>query len=322
MILPMLATPGTHVPVGEEWVHEVKWDGVRMLGDVTRAAAPAATPAGGEHVSGEYAVRLTTRNGNDATRAWPEIAGRGPGRDVLVDGEVIALNAAGRPDFRRLAERMHIRDGRRAARLAAADPATYLVFDLLRLDGRDVTGLGWTERRALLESLDLGSWQVPAVYDDGALLHRVTRDQGLEGTVSKRRGSLYRPGQRSRDWVKLAHRHRASYVVGGWRPQVGTQDRLAALLVGEVTAEGLAYRGRVGSGIGAKASRMLRALLTDAAASPFVDDVPKEDAVGSHWVEPLVVVDVETHGVGYDRLRQPAYVGVRTDIAPADLEEP
>lgn len=312
MILPMLATPGTHVPVGEEWVHEVKWDGVRMLADLGAGDG----------------VRLTTRNGNDATRAWPEIAGdlggvgaTGRRRDLLVDGEVIALNASGRPDFRRLAERMHIRDVRRAARFAAADPATYLVFDLLRLDGRDLTGLPWSERRGLLESLELGGWQVPATYDDGPLLHRVTREQGLEGTVSKRRASSYRPGLRTGEWVKLAHRHRGSYVVGGWRPQVGTADRLAAVLVGEVTASGLAYRGRVGSGIGERVSRMLRDLLTEAAASPFVDEVPKQDTLGTRWVQPLVVVDVETHGVGYDRLRQPSFVGVRTDVTPADLEE-
>lgn len=319
MILPMLATPGTHVPVGEEWVHEVKWDGVRMLAEVP---APSDGTAN--------AVRLTTRNGNDATRAWPEIAadvGRSTGsgdrgwHDLVVDGEVIALNASGRPDFRRLAERMHIRDVRKAARLAAVDPATYLVFDLIRLGGRDVTGLPWSERRALLESLDLGGWQVPAVYDDGPLLHRVTREQGLEGTVSKRRAALYRPGERSRDWVKLAHRSRGSYVVGGWRPQVGTLDRLAALLVGEVTPAGLAYRGRVGSGIGAKASRMLREMLTEAPTSPFADEVPREDATGCHWVEPLLVVDVESHGLGYDRLRQPAFVGVRADLSPTDLEE-
>jgi bifunctional non-homologous end joining protein LigD len=299
---PMLATTGTHVPTGDDWVHEVKWDGIRLIaqryGD---------------------AFRLTTRNENDATLAWPELA-PGPGlpRDLVVDGEVIALNDAGRPDFRVLGERMHTRDPRKAARFAAARPATYMVFDVLRLDGEDLTGRTWTQRRAILEGLELGGWQVPATYDDGRLLHQATLAQGLEGIVSKRRDSRYQPGVRSRAWLKFPHRFRASYVVGGWRPQEGTRDRLAALLVGELTPQGLRYRGRVGSGIGGKESR-LRSALTPAAASPFADEVPREDLTGTFWTTPGVVVDIETHGIGYERLRQPTYVGLRTDLSPEDL---
>jgi len=321
---PMLATPGTHVPAGDEWVHEVKWDGIRLLADVAK---------------GRTTAQLTTRNENVATVAWPEVAapGTGSGRDLLVDGEVIALNDAGLPDFRALADRMHVRDARRAARFAESRPATYMVFDVLRLDGRMLLDLPWTERRAILEGLaaqDLmgGAWQVPATYDDGAMLHEVTREQGLEGIVSKRRSSRYRPGERSREWLKFPHRFRGSYVVGGWRPQVGTSDRLAALLVGQPTPAGLVYRGRVGSGIGASESRQLRALLAEAPSSPFLgpaDDpaggVPREDAVGTRWTRPLLVVDVETHGrhtavpnqVG--RLRQPAFIGTRPDLGPEDL---
>jgi len=298
----MLATPGAPVPTGAEWVHEVKWDGVRLLADVT--------PAG---------VRLTTRNEIDRTAAWPDLVEVAPAGDLLVDGEVIALNERGLPDFRTLMDRMHVQSRATAVRLAARVPATYMVFDVLRVDGRDLTGLPWAERRAVLEGLDLGGWQVPPVYDDGPMLVEATRSQGLEGVVSKRRTSTYRPGERSPHWRKLAHRHRASYVVGGWRPQVGTTDRLAAVLVGEVTPAGLSYRGRVGSGIGGKVSRVLAGLLTPASSSPFVDAVPAVDARGTIWCEPTVVVDVETHGAGYDRLRQPSFQGVRTDLTPADL---
>ena len=326
----MLATAGTHVPEGDDWVHEVKWDGIRLLGEYVGASRGSS---GG--------VRLTTRNENDATIAWPELAPelasgpeRGPsdtGRDLLVDGEVIALNDRGLPDFRTLAERMHVRDRRKAARFAAARPATYMVFDLLRLDGEDLMGRPWTERRARLEALAqegvLGSWQVPPTYADGAMLHAATLAQGLEGIVSKRRDARYLPGVRSRAWLKFPHRFRASYVVGGWRPQEGTtssQGRLAALLVGEPTPQGLLYRGRVGSGITARHSPLLREMLTPRGGSPFADEVPREDVPGTLWVEPLVVVEVETHGVGTGlasggRLRQPSYQGVRTDLAPEDL---
>ena len=306
----MLATKGTHVPTGADWVHEVKWDGVRMLADVTDGAATA---------------RLTTRNGNDATVAWPDVhpAPMG-GRDLLVDGEIIGLDAEGRPDFAVIQERMHVRSARSAARLVHTVPATYMVFDVMRLDGRDLTGLPLSERRAVLEGLDLGSWQVPATYDDGPMLQEVTLAQGLEGVVSKRLSSRYEPGVRSSHWLKNAHRHRYSFVVGGWRPQDGTRDRLASLLVGEPTADGLMFRGRVGSGIGGAACTLLTAHLEGRAlqASPFADEVPTVDARGTFWVEPFLVVDVDALSKPpVQRLRQPSYRGIRTDVGPDDLRE-
>lgn len=305
----MLATKTDHVPVGSEWSHEVKWDGVRVLAEVV----------GGR-------TRLWSRNGNDVTTAWPDVADeRDRPQDLLVDGEVIALNERGLPDFRVLQERMHVRSARTAARLADSLPATYMVFDLLRLDGEDLAGLPLAQRRsrlaALAEGGELGGWQVPAAYDDGAMLWEATRTQGLEGVVSKRLDSRYLPDSRSPHWRKLAHRHRRSYVVGGWRPQEGTTDRLASLLVGEPTADGLLYRGRVGSGIGGKVSRQLAEAVADLArsTSPFADEVPRVDARGTTWVEPVLVVDVDTHGVGYARLRQPSYQGLRPDLDASTL---
>lgn len=305
---PMLATKGDVVPTGDEWSHEVKWDGVRMLADVRGSADRA---------------RLTTRNGNDATVAWPDIhpAPMG-GRDLLVDGEIIGVNDKGVPDFAVIQERMHVRSAAAAARLATTVPATFMVFDVMRLDGRDLTSLTLTERREILAGLDLGTWQVPSTYDDGVMLRDATLSQGLEGIVSKRRSSTYQPGVRSKAWLKFAHRHRFSFVVGGWRPQEGTKDRLAALLVGEPTPDGLIYRGRVGSGIGGAASRLLAVRLAgrDRAASPFADEVPAVDARGTVWVEPFLVVDVESHNkMPVTRLRQPSFRGIRTDIGPEDV---
>ncbi len=305
---PMLATRGTTVPTGPGWSHEVKWDGMRVLGQVR-----------------DGRLRLTSRNENDVTSAFPELAGLAAlagGRDLLVDGEVVAFSD-GRPVFGALVDRIHLRD-RRAERAAAVRPVTLLVFDLLALDGLDVTSLPLADRRAALEALELDGahWQVPPTYDDGRALLEATRTQGLEGVVSKRLTSPYRTGQRSEDWLKFPHRPTLSLVVGGWRPEAGSGARLGALLVGEQTADGLVYRGRVGSGVAGRAALKLSELLLPLRVdrSPFLDPVPPEDADGTTWVRPDLVVEATSLGLTpQQRLRQPAYLGVRTDLRPADL---
>lgn len=309
---PMLATRGSHVPAGSGWMHEVKWDGIRLLADVPGTADK---------------VRLWTRNENDATIAWPELVAAAPDRDLLVDGEVIALNDQGLPDFGVLQDRMHVRRAATAEAKSRQRPATFMVFDLLRLDGRELLSLPLSERRVLLEGLAAdgtvrGAWQVPATYDDGAMLLDATEQQGLEGIVSKRMASRYEPGARSPHWLKFPHRRRSSYVVGGWRPETGSEHRLGALLVGEPTPDGLVYRGRVGSGIAGKVGPMLSEALAPHQRddSPFSDEVPRLDALGTHWVEPVVVVDVEALGLStQQRLRQPSYRGFRPDLGPEDL---
>ncbi|GCD90997.1 non-homologous end-joining DNA ligase [Nocardioides sp. LS1] len=304
---PMLATRGVHVPTGDSWTHEVKWDGMRILAD--------ASPRG---------VRLTSRNENDVTVTFPELHGLA-GRDLLLDGEVVAFDE-GRPSFGALADRMHVKSATRAARLVHVRPVTYLVFDLVRLDGRDLSREPLSVRREALLGLGLADvhWQVPGTYDDGDMLFEATREQGLEGIVSKRLASRYEFGQRSPHWLKFPHRRRASYVVGGWRPETDSTHRLGALLVGEPTSAGLVYRGRVGSGIAGAKGPVLRELLEPLARadSPFVDEVPRLDALGTRWVEPVLVVDVEALGLSsQQRLRQPSYRGLRADLTPEDLAE-
>ena len=304
---PMLATRGTRLPGGEEWLHEVKWDGMRVLAEVS---------------SGQ--VRLWSRNENDVTVSFPELT-RLDAPDALLDGEVVAF-ADGRPSFGALAERMHQRNPRRAQALVASRPVTLLVFDLLRLEGRDLMDGPLERRRQALEGLGLGSdrCQVPPAYDDGEMLWEATRQQRLEGVVSKRLPSRYVPGLRSPHWLKFPHRERASWVVGGWRPETGSADRLGALLVGEPTPDGLVFRGRVGSGVTGRAAARLRELVEPLAApaSPFIDQLPRVDVLGTRWVRPELVVDVESLGYSHhDRLRQPSFQGVRTDLAPEDLLE-
>jgi bifunctional non-homologous end joining protein LigD len=302
---PMLATRGTHVPTGDEWQHEVKWDGMRVLVDVRGGAA-----------------RLFSRNEIDATVSFPELAGV-PVDDALLDGEVVAF-ADGTPSFAALAERMHVSRADRARQLAERIPVTLLAFDVLRLGQRDLVDEPLAVRRLLLEEIDLqhDRWQTPPAYDDGPMLFDATLQQGLEGIVSKRVTSRYRPGWRSKDWLKFAHRRRESYVVGGWRLETDSQDRLGAVLVGQPTPDGLLYRGRVGSGIAGRKAAVLREVLAGLTreTTPFVDEVPKLDALGTTWVEPVLVVDVESLGPSAQgRIRQPSYVGTRADLTPEDL---
>jgi bifunctional non-homologous end joining protein LigD len=301
----MLATRGTHVPAGEEWQHEVKWDGMRVLVDAR----------GGRS-------RVFSRNEIDATVSFPELAGL-PVEDALLDGEVVAF-AEGTPSFAALAERMHVTKADRARRLAERCPVTLLVFDVLRLGDRELLDEPLAVRREALGGLDLHDdrWQTPPVYDDGPMLFDATYQQGLEGIVSKRLTSRYRPGQRSKDWLKFAHRRRESYVVGGWRLETDSQDRLGAVLVGQPTPDGLLYRGRVGSGIAGRKAAALRQLLDGLArgTSPFADQVPRIEALGTTWVEPVLVVDIESLGPSAQgRIRQPSYVGTRPDLTWEDL---
>ena len=305
---PMLATPTTSVPTGDAWLHEVKWDGMRILADVH---------------DGE--LTLTSRSGNDVTASYPELEGLAETyEDLLLDGEVVALDA-GRPSFAALAERMHVQDRRRAERLAATRPVTYMVFDLLRLFGQDLTAQPLSARRELLERLDLDGrhWQVPPVYADGQELFRATQEQGLEGVVSKRLSSPYQQGRRSPEWLKSPHRTTVSAVVGGWRPEkTNDAGRLGAVLLGVPTPQGWRYAGRMGSGIAGAAQRRLAELLEPLRVerSPFCDPVPSIDARGAVWVRPEVVVEARMLGLTRDgRLRQPAYLGVRSDLTAEDL---
>ncbi len=307
---PMLATVGTTVPVGSAWAHEVKWDGMRILADVR-----------------EGQLRMYSRVENEVTVSYPELAPLADlYDDMLLDGEVVALHD-GRPSFGALADRIHVKDRRRAEILSTTRPVTFMIFDLLRLYGQDLTGQPLSARRELLEKLDLTGphVQVPPVYDDGEQLYAATREQGLEGMVSKRLTSAYLPGRRSADWVKLPHRKTVSAVVGGWRPEkTNDSGRLGAVLLGLPDGGGgWRFAGRMGSGIAGRAATQLAEALAPLtrSTSPFSDEVPRLDRLGATWVEPCLVVEARTLELTRDhRLRQPAYLGIRSDLTPDEVQ--
>lgn len=302
-MLPMLAVRAEVPPGGPEWVHEVKWDGMRVLADVQQGR-----------------LRLTTRAGRSATERFPELASLAVRYDdMLLDGEVCVMER-GRPSFAALSDRIHVKDRATAMAMAHGSPVTYIVFDLLRFLGTDLVHRPWQERRALLERLDLRGprCQVPSTYDDGAALFAATAEQGLEGVVSKRRDAPYRPGRRSDDWIKAPHRPLFSVVVGGWRPEQGDRRRIGSLLVGTPTPDGLHYLGRVGSGLAEHSQVDLLSELRprQRRTSPFAGPVGP-DQEGTTWVDPEVVVDVRALGfASQGALRQPSYQRLRPDMSP------
>jgi bifunctional non-homologous end joining protein LigD len=306
---PMLATTGALPPDDGRWSYEVKWDGVRALVAVD----------GGR-------ITLTSRNGNDVTAAYPELRGLGlalGSTRALLDGEVVAFDANGRPDFSRLQSRMHAR--RPTPALQRDTPVTLLLFDVLHLEGRSLLDAPYEQRRAALESLPLSGerWQVPPAFPgDGEAVMTATKAQGMEGVVAKRKDSRYEPGRRSDCWVKVKHVKRTSTVVVGWKPgEGGRAGRIGSLLLAVPQGSGWAYAGHVGTGFSAATLRMLgdrvEALRRD---DPVLEDVPREHARHAVWVEPELVAEIEyTEWTRDGRLRHPSYKGLRDDVDPRSV---
>jgi bifunctional non-homologous end joining protein LigD len=311
---PMLATPATKIPKDEaEWSFEVKWDGIRALA----------------YVSGGR-IRLEARSGRDVSHRYPELSalGRALGStEVVLDGEVVAFDPkTGRPSFERLQRRMHVESESAIRRLRQDVPITYVVFDLLWLDGHPTTGLPYSERRRMLEALNLNgpNWHTPAAHPgEGRALLDATASAGLEGVVAKRLDSLYEPGVRTRHWLKVKNHLAQEFVVGGYLPGEGSRGRLGALLLGVYDSDGkLCFAGRVGTGFTeAELTRLLRLLdPLRCDTGPFDPAPPRPAAKEAIWVEPEIVVEVAfTEWTGVGILRHPSYKGQREDKDPREV---
>jgi len=278
-------------------------------------------------------------NGTDATARFPELQALGDALvdhpRVVLDGEVIAPDpATGRPDFGRLQPRMQAASADSAARLAAEVPVTYVLFDVLELDGRPLTGLTYDERRSILEQTvpSGAAWFVAATETDGRALLEAVDAQGLEGVVAKRRDSRYEPGRRSPAWVKVKVRHHQELVVAGWLPGTGARAAtFGSLLIGyhdppavddDDEAGPLRYAGRVGTGFRqpdlVDLRHRLELLATD--ECPFEPPPPREVTRRARWVAPVIVVEVaHAEWTADGVLRHPSYLGERRDKAPAHV---
>ena len=313
-IRPMLAVPGATLPADPQaWALEMKWDGVRALA-----------------FSEKGRVRLMSRTERDITVAYPELSGLGAAtsrKQLLLDGEIVVFGPDGWPEFEALQPRMHVSSAAQAAMLAGQTPVTYLVFDLLQLDGRPLLDHPYRDRRALLDELGLAGpfWQTPPSFpgEDFPAVRDVSVSHGMEGVVAKRLDSVYVPGARTAHWRKIKNARRQEVIIAGYKPGKGNRTgQVGSLLIGVRDSSGLIYAGHVGTGFSVETLRMLGDRLEPLRrpGSPFDGPVPPEHARTAVWVEPRLVIDVTfDRWTRAGRMRAPVYKGLRDDIDPADV---
>ena len=303
-IPPMLATLVGAPFDDPDWLFEVKWDGFRVEAVVDGAS-----------------VRLWTRGELDAAERYfgpflepPTWIGA---RGAVVDGEVIALDARGEPDFALLQARIKGR-----ATVAEPTPFVYEVFDLLHLDGRSLLHEPLeTRRRLLAEALrpDPRVRLSEHIEGDGVAFFEAARVRGLEGIMAKDRHAPYVPGKRSDRWQKIKIRPEQELVVGGWKTGTGKAVELGALLVGVYEGGELRYAGKIGAGFTTASRAELLAAVARLATDepPFADSVPRAAARAAHWLRPELVIRAEFAGwTGDGLVRQASYKGIELEKDP------
>ena len=305
---PMLAVAADRPFSRPGWLFELKYDGIRAI----------AAVRGSE-------VRVVGRRGRDETGRYPEaraISAQLQAGSAVLDCEIVVLGEQGRPDFERLQSRMNVSGPAEVGRAAARYPVTFVVFDLLELDGRDLTGTSLRIRKKTLR--DIVGPHGPLLFADhveesGEELFAVVRQRGLEGIVAKRADSTYHPGRRSPDWLKVKAWQTQSCAVAGWTEGHGRRGHLGALVLAVRDADGWEHCGQVGTGLGeAEITDLRRRLEPLRRTTSALRSVPSL-AEPVTWVEPRLVCEVRH--AGWTRggvLRHPAYVARRDDILAMD----
>ncbi len=324
-LAPMLATPGRAPFDDDDWLFEPKWDGYRTLAVVARGH-----------------VRLLTRNGNDAGRFFPELLGPPTwlmAPEAIIDGEVVAFDDEGRPDFSLLQSRLGAVFGQpepgggaspesRAAGRAA--PLAYVAFDMPWCAGRALLDVPLELRKALLKLVLREQPRIrfaSHIEHDGVAFFTAAAARGLEGMMAKHRRSRYEPGRRAATWLKLKVRPTQELIVVGFVPGQGSHRDLGALLVGVMDDGRLRSVGRVGSGIDEATRGRIRRALEEAARADMPFEAPREALADLRrtpdvrWAEPRLVIRAEIGGWTRDgNVRQATFAGVAADVEAAAVE--
>jgi bifunctional non-homologous end joining protein LigD len=325
-IEPMAATLAGGPFDDPDWIFELKLDGYRI-----------------EAVVDSGKVKLWTRNQQDGARYFPDLAGAKPtwirAEQAIVDGEVVALDRAGKPTFSLLQDRAGMgrfgprpvpvaKESRRGKKAAAQEPddgfvapVVYYVFDILYHDGRLLTDVPLEQRKRLLRSVlrEHDSVRYAAHFDEGKQFYEVVRQQGLEGLIAKLRTSRYEVGRRSKAWLKIKIRREQEVVVIGYELGKGARADLGSLILAVREGKEWSYVGEVGSGLDNKTIRKLKKELDDhAVAAPVAPNAPR--IKGARWSEPRLVVRVEfSEWTDDGLLRQAAYKGLEIGKDPKSV---
>jgi bifunctional non-homologous end joining protein LigD len=314
-IEPMLATLATKAFTDPDWLFEIKWDGYRV-----------------EAVIRDGKAKLWTRSLKDAETYFPNLLSPPTwidAREAIVDGEVVALDDEGRPDFSLLQERISQRRVGTTSAGRIAGPLVYQVFDLLYLDGRSLLGVPLEDRKRLLRSVLRETSRVryaSHVIGDGEAFMAAAETRGLEGIVAKLRRSRYEPGKRTPAWLKLKIRPEQELVVGGWTPGEGNARDLGAVAVGVYEGDRLRFAGKVGSGFTATTRKRLLAAMAPLRSDepPFDPPPPRDyrgrwggDLNGVTWIRPELVIRAELGGWTRDgHVRQTSFKGIELGRDP------
>lgn len=314
IIKPMLAKLSGLPTQDAEYGFEIKWDGMRAV-----------------LYCQDGHIQLLSRNQRDVTAQYPELAGLGVAaakQQFILDGEIVHFDTNGKPSFSGLQHRMGVSSAKSVESRRQVYPVTYVIFDLLSLQGETTLHLSYTVRREMLAKLQLegSAWQTPAYQlGSGQEILAAACRIGLEGIVAKRLASLYAPGERTGDWLKIKNQQSQELVIGGWAAGNGSrQGKIGALLLGyydALLAEGkkhnqpqqLHYAGKVGTGFTIADLEYLGSLLEPLATShnPFSIVPPVKNAA---FVKPVLVGEFEfTEWTPNDTLRHPVFKGLRTD---------
>ncbi|MCE5287077.1 MAG: non-homologous end-joining DNA ligase [Pelosinus sp.] len=316
-ILPMLAKLGSLPQNAADYAYEIKWDGLRAIL---------------YYENGQIEIR--SRSNKIITTQYPELFSLRNAlnvKNIVLDGEIVCLSANGHPSFSELQHRMGLTCAKKISDLMHSYPVTYIIFDVLYLNNKLLTNRPYLKRREILDKLNLSgdNFQTPAyTYGNGDDMLKATRNLGLEGIMAKRLDSLYLPGKRSNDWLKIKNKLRQEFVIGGWLPgQNARTGSIGSLLIGyyalpqqksAVKAPDFLYAGKVGTGFTTKTLKDLKTLLSalHRDTTPFSNKTPK----GAIFVKPTLVGEFEfTEWTPNNTLRHPSFKGLRSDKNAKDV---